>query len=852
VKKLLIALLIATISSGLILTTCAKENKKSEPQTDDDADDTDDDQQPYCDDPKLTDAALLKPGPLDDGKTWVITDGRSVTPVGTLIETSFFPMDSVISPDGKYAYVLCSGNSQRGVDVIDLETLQVVGQARKNSFNGIALSADGTKLYFSGANDGKAYEYLVNGSQLTFSREFDVSSFPAGLALSPDESYLLVCSNTGNRLNKIDLSTGQQVAVLGTQVYPYAVAVDSALNRAFVSNWGSDSVTAVDLGSFTAISNITVGKNPEGIAISPDGKKVYVANSDTDTISVIDAQSLSVKNTIDIHDDEVKTNGASPTHMSLSKDGKKLYVGCAGYNSVYVVSTETNKILGRIPGAWYSTSARFTPDGSKLIITNGKGLGAGANPDSTGTTHLMYGYVQVLDPPDDATLAKYTQQVIDNEKRASKFYDQFGKDCIFPVPFKRGEKSQLIKHVVYIMKENKTLDQILGDFEGDADVDPSLLIFGEQITPNAHKLAHQFTLGDNFYSKAEVSVQGHLWGTAANCNDYVEKTFLATSRDPISGVEHAAKPAYGFIFHDCYYNNVDFRVYGEIVGTAGDFDIFGPYIDFNYGFWNTSVPDVEKAKEFLREFNEGIFPSFVYILLPNDHTVGSNAGAPTPRYMVADNDAALGMIIDAISKSKYWKETAIFVTEDDPQSGADHIEAHRTLSLVISPWAKRGYVSHVIYTMDSMWMTIEMILGLPPMSTYDRYTAPMYDCFTTDADFSTYDAIPIQIPYEENPGKGPYSDYCAKLDFGAPDQVPNMGEILWAIYRPNEAFPKDLSVDTKKLDEDELKENAEEAVLYKQAVKRHIALGERLKKEGKLDIEYIKAFYKNFEKAHKK
>ncbi|HDH96914.1 MAG TPA: hypothetical protein ENF73_04200 [Proteobacteria bacterium] len=439
---------------------------------------------------------------------------------------------------------------------------------------------------------------------------------------------------------------------------------------------------------------------------------------------------------------------------------------------------------------------------------------------------------------------------MENEKRATRFYEQLASGCIFPVPFERGEPSKVIKHVVYIMKENKTFDQILGDLEGDVETDPDLVIFGEDITPNAHALARQFTLCDNFYSKAEVSVQGHMWGTAANCNDYVEKTFLHRKRPPAAGVEHAAKPEFGFIFHHLYRNNIPFRVYGQIVGIAGDLDIFAPFIDFKYGFWNLSVPDVVKAQEFIRELNAGIFPNFVYILLPNDHTEGSKPGAPTPRYMVADNDAALGMIVEAISKSPYWKETAIFVTEDDPQSGADHIDAHRTLMLVISPWAKRGYVSHVLYSMDSMWMTIELILGVGPMSKYDRYTAPMYDCFTTKPDFSTYKAIPNPLPYEENTGKEPFAEYCAGLDFDAPDQVPNMGEILWAIYRPGEPFPKEMSVDYEP-DEDEVEET-EEAELYKRAVERHIALGKRLEAEGKLDLEYIKSFYKQLNKRWKR
>jgi len=846
-KRCCVAALVVLLAFGAMFLACTKEGgggKGAENARQDGKEFT------YCETPEPGDSAYLKPGPVGDGKTWVITDGRAVTPVGDMVQVGLFPVDAVFSLDGRFAYVLCAGKKERGVDVVDLETLQVVGQVKKSTFYGIALSADGSKLYFSGADENKVFELGVNGAELTPLREFEVTGYPAGVALSPDGSYLLVCSNLGNRLNKIDLASGDRVAVVGTQVYPYAVAIDPEYNRAYVSNWGSDSVSVVDLGSFTVVSNIIVGKNPEGIVISPDGSRVYVANSDSDTISVIDAASLSVTRTISIHDDEVKTNGASPTLMDMTSDGKKLYVACAGYNAVYVVSTETGKVLGRIPSAWYPTSARLLPGGDKLLITNAKGLGSGPNPERTDSAHLLWGYIQRLDVPSSDTLAEYTQQVIENEKRAARFYEGLATDCIFPVPFRRGQPSIPIKHVVFIMKENKTFDQILGDLEGDYEVDPDLVLFGEDITPNAHALSRMFTQCDNFYSKAEASVQGHMWGTASNCNDYVEKAFLTKNRPPASGVEHAAKPEFGFIFHHLYRNNIPFRVYGQVVGIIGDADIFAPFIDFKYGFWNLSVSDEVKAKEFIREMNAGIFPSFVYMSLPNDHTEGSKPGAPTPRYLVADNDAGLGLIVDAISKSKYWKETVIFVTEDDPQSGADHIDAHRTLMFVISPWAKHGYVSHVLYSMDSMWMTIELLLGVGPMSTYDRYTAPMYDCFTSKPDFSTYDAIPNPLPYEENTGKEPFSAYCATLDFDAPDQIPNMGEILWAMYRPGEPFPKHLSVDYEPGEDEE--EEAEEAAMYKKAVKRHIALGKKLKKQGKLDIEYIKSFYEQLEKAEKK
>ncbi|HDH96451.1 MAG TPA: hypothetical protein ENF73_01835, partial [Proteobacteria bacterium] len=358
-KRCLIVAVVVLLAFGVALLSCSGGGKgkgKGKEET-------------YCDTPEPEPSAYLQPGPVGDGKTWIITDGRAITPVGDMVRTNLFPVDAVFSRDGRYAYVLCAGKKDRSIDVVDLESMQVVGQLKKNVFYGMALSADGTKLYFSGANENKVFELQVNGSELTLLREFEVTGFPAGIALSPDESYLLVCANLGNRLVKIDLASGEQVAVLGTQVYPYAVAIDPSGSRAYVSNWGSDSVSVIDLNSFEVVSTIAVGKNPEGVVVSSDGGKVYVANSDSDTISVIDAESLSVERTISLHDDEVRTNGASPTLMELSPDGKRLYVACAGYNAVYVVSASDGKVLGRIPTAWYPTSVHISPDGKKLLIT---------------------------------------------------------------------------------------------------------------------------------------------------------------------------------------------------------------------------------------------------------------------------------------------------------------------------------------------------------------------------------------------------------------------------------------------------------------------------------------------------
>lgn len=752
--------------------------------------------------PEPGEHAYLRSGPIGDGR-FVLPNGRAISPAGETIAVSRFPIDVALSPDG--ATVAVPSIQRASLALIDTETLSVAQTVPlPYTFTGALFSAAGDKLWVSGGGAQVVYEFDRVGGEAVLFREIEVLGYPAGLALSPNEGILYVCCNLGHSLCALDLLSGIETARVGTRMYPYDVQVLPDGTKAYVSNWGAGSVSVVDLarhGGPRETGLIPVGKNPEGMALSPDGARLYVTNSDTDDLSVIDTAADAVVATYVLHDEAIDVMGASPGAVAVSSDGVRLYVACSGYNCVDILDAADGSLLGRIPTGWYPSDLALDEPGGMLYVANGKGLGSGAAGGA------WDGSVSAIPLPTPEELAAYTAEVEANNNWSAGFYS-VPKQAGSPIPTEWGEPSEQIRHVIFVLKENKTYDQVLGDLAG-TEADPAHLVFGEAVTPNIHALAREFVICDNFYVEGDSSIIGHFWSTCAIANDFAEKTWIAGARMPLSTFEEAAKSPAGTIFHNCLDHGVEFRDYGQFIGVADDLVRFAPYIDLKYGFWNMRTSDEDKVDEFIREVEAGLFPPFVYMILPNDHTYGSSSGAPTPRWLVADNDAGLGKLVDYLSHSPYWADTAIFVTQDDPQSGSDHIDPHRTVGMVISPWAKRDHTSSVLYTMSSMWMTIELILGLPPMTKYDAHTAPMYDCFASTPDLTPYEQIPNPIPYEENPKGLPFQDYCDRADWAMPDQVSRLGEVLWSVMRPGEPFPYLYSVDDPAEEAEESREAKE-------------------------------------------
>lgn len=474
----------------------------------------------------------------------------------------------------------------------------------------------------------------------------------------------------------------------------------------------------------------------------------------------------------------------------------------AGNNDIVMIdlSSKKAKVRGLIPTAWYPTGIYL--DKNKVMVTNAKGLGAGPNAQGQYIGSMIEGTLSVFDTPNNRELSKYTKQVYKNltDKGEAK---RAGNN---PIPMNPEGKSP-IKHVIYIIKENRTYDQVFGDL-GKGNGDPSLTSFGENITPNLHKLANQFVTFDNFYADAEISAQGHNWSTAAKANDYTEKNWMAnySSRNrgyDFEGDNDAAYPKAGFLWNNAHRSGVSFRDYGEFVNydkvkkqwVATDPSI-GDRFDPEFPGWNLDISDLDRVAEWKKEFNSFVkndnLPQLQIVRLGNDHTQGTKVGKLTPEAMVAQNDAAVGKLVDAVSHSKYWKDTAIFITEDDAQNGWDHVDAHRTESLVISPYTQTGKVDSTFYDTTSMIRTMELILGMKPMSQYDASSIPMYNAFTHKPDFTAYEyEEPRTSLVEINGSNAPGAQISAKLDFSGADHAneDQLNQVLWEQTMKGKKYP---------------------------------------------------------------
>jgi len=761
-------------------------------------------------DPVATATATQKPGDAGNG-TIIMVNGRMISPVGQMINVMNYPSKILRLPGGNLAVSSLGGP---GVTIIDGTNFTELGRATDAAvFQGLATNPTGDKLWVSGGGAQQIFQYDISSGSPVLIDTLQGELIPSGVAVTPDEKTMLVCDSWGSGVPIYDLATGAVTKTAPAGIYPYEIALSASGSEAYVSNWGGSSVTIINVAQATRLAEVTVGLHPAGMAVSPDGTKLYVANADGDSISVIDLTTQQATAEYDIFNSAAMT-ATSPVDVAVTSDGATLYVAAAGLNAVVVVNAADGTVEGMIPAGYYPSSVAVDSANGVLYVGNGKGGGIPGHPGTDGVD--MSGTLQKIDLPDSAQLAEWTTMVNDNLTRTTLYWESLTFDS--PIPTQRGVASTQIKHVVFIMKENKTYDQVFGDLPG-TEADPSLLEFGKAYTPNAHTLATQFTSMDNYYSEANISLQGHQWSALMYSNDYNEKSWaMAMGRDPLPNVEPAARSRKGSIWEELLHNNITFRVYGQVL-TLGDINDIAPYVDFIYGFWNQQVSDETKASEVLREWKAGIFPQLVYMSLPNDHTYGTDAGKPTPGYYVGDNDAGLGMLLDYLTHSDYWANTVVFVMEDDPQSGADHIDPHRSICLVISPYAKHGYTSHVLYSMSSIWLTIQMILGIPSLSVYDDNSSPMYDAFTTTPDLATFTAVPNPIPYAVNPAGLPLGDFAAKQNWNVPDQVPRLGEMIWAVMKPGVPWPAQYSVDSYAPSRGEGEDGEGEAVDYLKNVK---------------------------------
>ncbi|MBA4053976.1 MAG: hypothetical protein C0490_04620, partial [Marivirga sp.] len=599
----------------------------------------------------------------------------------------------------------------------------------------------------------------------------------------------------------IDLAT-KKIIRLPLTSEAYACLLSPDRKRLYVTLWGGDKVAVIDPVKNEIESTIDVGSNPNEMTVTKDGKYLFVAHANDNAVSVVETEFNKVIEVFTTALFPDSPAGSTPNALCLSDDNKKLFIANADNNSIAVFDVSEpgdGKSLGFIPTDWYPTSVKAWKE--KIWVTNGKGGKSmpnpeGPNPYKKRTDETQYigglfkGTLSIIHDPDPETLEKYSAAVYKNSPYNKEIEKMADGEKSNPIPRSKEDTSP-IKYVFYIIKENRTYDQVLGDItKGNGD--STLCLFPEKVTPNHHALANEFVLLDNFYVNAEVSADGHNWSMAGYANDFVEKTWPTSyggrggSYD-YEGTREIAYPKDGFIWDFCKRAGVSYRSYGEFVseGKATIKSLEG-HFDKDFPEYDLTVPDMVRFEKWKIDFdsllaNDAV-PQMSTIRLPNNHTAGARVGMPTPRAMVAENDLALGKLIEHLSHSKIWKESAVFVLEDDAQNGPDHVDAHRSPAFVLSPYAKRNAVISRMYSTTSMLRTMELILGLPPMSQYDAAAVPMWECFTSVPDVRPFQSIPAQYNLREmNEKISSISRQSDLFNLEVMDAAPDLefSEVIW-------------------------------------------------------------------------
>ena len=812
------------------------------------------------------------PGKKADGSV-LLPNQWSLRPAGKQVGLGDFPINVAVHPGGRFAAVLHSGYSAHEILVVDIAEAAVVSRARVPvAFYGLEFARDGRQLFCSGAADEVVHVFAFQRGVLTNHHSIKLHdpklrAVPAGLTVDAAAKRLFVANVWGDRVTRVDLSPQPQVVdiLLGTNSgplalapvpsstdpddeaankreeaslyqagpndsFPYTCLLDERRQRLYASLWAQAAVAVIDLKAGLPVARWPVEGHPCEMALTRSGKHLFVANSTRNTVTVLDTATGRPIETICAALYPQAPPGSTPNSLALSPDERTLFIADAGNNMVAVFDVSTpgrSRSLGFIPAGWYPTSVRVTPDGLHLLVANGKGIISKANPlgpqpgvsPPPGTSvqviaSLFQGTLSIIDLPPrkqfERQLADYSAQVY----RSSPLKPDAGptgtrpKDS--PIPRRSGEASP-IKYCIYIVKENRTYDQVLGDLpQGNGD--PALCLFPERVTPNQHQIARQFVLLDNFYVDAEVSADGHEWSMAAYATDFVEKMWpLSYGHNqarkfpyPAEGYFPIATPAGGYLWDRAREAGVSYRNYGEFVNFAtrtnapvtGRLPAMRGHVDEWYRPWDLGYPDVQRAARFISELKrfeaEGDMPRLQILRLPNDHTHGTTLGWPTPAAYVADNDLALGQIVEAVSHSKFWPATAVFVLEDDAQNGPDHVDAHRSTAYVVSPYTRRAAVDSTMYSTSSMLRTMELILGMAPMSQFDAAAAPMHNAFQASPDLSPYQAVPAQMDLKERNGAHAWGGNI-KMNFAREDAVDDLllNEVVWRSVRgPDSPMPR--------------------------------------------------------------
>jgi len=765
--------------------------------------------------------------------------GARLDPAGVSHDLGSMPLAMTLSPEKNRVIVLLNGWREQGIQVVDRASGRVLQTIPLPAvFLGITFSPDGKSLYVSGGNEDVIYRFEWRDGRATLADSIALAvkekgkrgtRYPAGIAISRDGRTLYVAENLGDSLAVVDLAARRVVQRLATGRYPYGVLTGSD-GTVYVSGWNGWTVSAFPALANDALGDgreIKVGRHPSALLLNADGTRLFAASGSTDKVSVIDTRNQGVVATLSDASPAATGEGSTPNALALSPDGTRLFVAEADNNAVAVFNLSAaisgvsgaagNDVLaGRIPVRWYPSA--ITADGNDLIVLNGKGRGTAPNPGPWKPDQPM--------PPHtpDYTLGQIngTLTIVPAVRTGGAELDGFSNRVATANGWNSThpeKKYPPFEHVIYIIKENRTYDQVFGDFT-QADGDQSLVFFPRSVSPNHHALAERFGIFDRFFVNAEVSPDGHNWSMSAYVTDYSEKTipshyssrgrtydYQGTNRNVIPD-DDVSEAANGYLWNLADRAGITYRNYGEFVSEADETP--GPNVRVTsvatkpalightntaYSGWNLDIPDQARADVWLREFQEfvraGKLPALEIMTLPNDHTSGGQAGKPTPRAYMADNDLALGRIIEALSKSPFWRNTVVFVLEDDAQAGTDHVDSHRSPLLVISAY-NRGKVFHRFANTTDVVATIEDILGLGRMSQFDHYGRPLREIWEATPDLTPYTPLASSVPLDEkNPKRGALAEASKMLVLRKADMSNDdlFNRILWGAIKGDKPYP---------------------------------------------------------------
>jgi YVTN family beta-propeller protein len=745
-----------------------------------------------------------------------LPNGWGITQVGVTTGLGDLPLNLALSPDRRFLAVTNNGQSVHSLQLIDVasgrctDTLEV-----PSAWYGLVWSHDGSELYASGGNANAVWRCDVSNGRLTL-RDSLVLGKPwpekisvAGLALDDTRHRLYAVTKEDRALYVVDTRSRRVLhhVPLGGEGYACLLSPDGS--RLYISCWGCDRVVVVNAAGGTVLTSIPVGDNPNAMALRSDGAILYVANANDNSVSVIDTRAGKVVETLDAALFPGSAAGSTTNALALDSAGTTLAIANADNNCLALFDVTTpgsSRSMGFIPTGWYPTAVAFAH--GNILVANGKGFTSLPNPggpnparkgDDAGSRRqyiggMFTGTLSIIGVPDQQALARYSRMVYENTPYTKEKEGLASGEPGNPVPVRAGQPSP-ITHVFYIIKENRTYDQVLGDMPG-GNGDTTLLLFGERVTPNLHALAGEFVLLDNFYVDGEVSADGHNWSLGAYATDYLEKTWPTAyggrggSYDA-EGTRAIANNKAGFLWDFCKRAGVSYRTYGEF---ADDYKPNIPSLEGHfcptYTSWDQTVMDTTRFRQWKTEFDSLLVldavPRLNTLRFINDHTEGLRFGRPTPFAAVADNDLAVGLFVEHLSRSPIWKESVVFVVEDDAQNGPDHVDAHRTTAYVAGGYVHRRFIDHTMYSTSSILRTIELILGLPPMSQYDAAAEPMWRCFRATPDTTAFHAVPPRVDlFEKNTARNEWQRKSEEFNFGKEDRVPDalFNEVLWGALR---------------------------------------------------------------------